>query len=126
MLRLCSASTLGYVEVSTPLRTGRVFKSSTCAASLSLRSKHAKTKSSCTFSLIMSADGIADKRYFQGLPSPSAAAIVAGMVWSGEEVFELAGKSVEELAFALTVLAGLLMVSNVRYHSFKGINFKEQ
>jgi len=70
--------------------------------------------------------GIADKRYFQGLPSPSAAAIVAGMVWSGEEVFELAGKSVEELAFALTVLAGLLMVSNVRYHSFKGINFKER
>ena len=70
--------------------------------------------------------GIADKRYFQGLPSPSAAAIVAGMVWSGEEVFELAGKSVEELAFVLTVLAGLLMVSNIRYHSFKGINFKER
>ncbi|NNF95605.1 MAG: CDP-diacylglycerol--serine O-phosphatidyltransferase [Halobacteria archaeon] len=70
--------------------------------------------------------GIADKRYFQGLPSPSAAAILAGMVWSGEEVFELAGKNVEELAFALTVLAGLLMVSNIRYHSFKGINFKER
>jgi CDP-diacylglycerol--serine O-phosphatidyltransferase len=70
--------------------------------------------------------GIADKRYFQGLPSPSAAAILAGMVWSGEEVFELAGKSVEEIAFVLTVVAGLLMVSNFRYHSFKGINFKER
>lgn len=70
--------------------------------------------------------GIADKRYFQGLPSPSAAAIVAGMVWSGEKVFELAGKSVEELAFVLTVFAGLLMVSNIRYHSFKGINLKER
>ena len=32
----------------------------------------------------------------------------------------------EEVAFVLTVLAGLLMVSNVRYHSFKGINFKER
>jgi CDP-diacylglycerol--serine O-phosphatidyltransferase len=70
--------------------------------------------------------GIADKRYFQGLPSPSAAAIVAGMVWSGEEVFDLAGKTVEEVAFVLTILAGLLMVSNIRYHSFKGINFKER
>lgn len=70
--------------------------------------------------------GIADKRYFQGLPSPSAAAIVAGMVWSGEEVFELAGKTVEEVAFVLTIVAGLLMVSNIRYHSFKGINFKER
>jgi CDP-diacylglycerol--serine O-phosphatidyltransferase len=70
--------------------------------------------------------GIADKRYFQGLPSPSAAAIVAGMVWSGEEVFELAGKSLEEVAFVLTIAAGLLMVSNIRYHSFKGINFRER
>ncbi len=70
--------------------------------------------------------GIADKRYFQGLPSPSAAAIVAGMVWSGEEVFDLAGKTVEEVAFVLTIMAGLLMVSNIRYHSFKGINFKER
>ena len=70
--------------------------------------------------------GIADKRYFQGLPSPSAAAIVAGMVWSGEEVFELAGKTVEEVAFVLTIMAGVLMVSNIRYHSFKGINFKER
>ncbi len=70
--------------------------------------------------------GIADKRYFQGLPSPSAAAIVAGMVWSGAEVFELAGKTMEEVAFLLTIVTGLLMVSNIRYHSFKGINFRER
>jgi CDP-diacylglycerol--serine O-phosphatidyltransferase len=70
--------------------------------------------------------GIADKRYFQGLPSPSAAAILAGMVWSGTEVFEIAGERIEEVAFVLTILTGLLMVSNIRYHSFKGINFRER
>ncbi len=69
--------------------------------------------------------GIADKRYFQGLASPSAAAIVSGMVWMGES-YGLAGKTVNTVAFALTILAGILMVSNIRYHSFKGFNLKEK
>jgi CDP-diacylglycerol--serine O-phosphatidyltransferase len=66
--------------------------------------------------------GIADKKYFQGLPSPSAAAIVAGSVWLGVDY----GFPVENVAWAaaiLTTLAGLLMVSNFRYHSFKEIDF---
>jgi len=65
--------------------------------------------------------GVADKRYFQGLPSPAAAALVAGCVWVGVEsgITEIATP-----ALILTVLAGLLMVSNVRYNSFKEPNLR--
>jgi CDP-diacylglycerol--serine O-phosphatidyltransferase len=66
--------------------------------------------------------GMADKRYFQGLPSPSAAAIVAGIVWLGGD-YGMQGDSVSWLAAILTTFAGLLMVSNFRYHSFKEIDF---
>ncbi len=66
---------------------------------------------------------VIDKRYFQGLPSPAAAALVAGMVWvlidngtSGEEV--------RWYAFALTLFAGITMVSSVRFYSFKDINLR--
>ena len=69
--------------------------------------------------------GIADKRYFQGLASPAAAAIVAGMVWVGHD-YDLEGKAMNLAAWTLTLLAGLLMVSNVRYHSFKGVNIKDK
>ena len=65
--------------------------------------------------------GSADKRYFQGLPSPAAAALLAGLVWFGEAngLRDDAAKLL--LAFPATVLAGALMVSNIRYHSFKQI-----
>ncbi len=66
--------------------------------------------------------GIADKKYFQGLPSPSAAAIVAGSVWFGGD-YGLSGDTLAWAAAILTTLAGLLMVSNFRYHSFKEIDF---
>jgi CDP-diacylglycerol---serine O-phosphatidyltransferase len=65
--------------------------------------------------------GTADKRYFQGLPSPAAAAIVAGGIWVGAD-FEILGASVSWLAAFLTAGAGLLMVSNFRFHSFKDLN----
>lgn len=68
--------------------------------------------------------GIEDKRYFQGLASPAAAALIAAMVWLGES-YELAGVSLALLvALPVTVLTGLLMVSNIRYHSFKQIDLK--
>ena len=67
--------------------------------------------------------GTADKRYFQGLPSPSAAAVMAGGVWVAEE-YGLDGSDVSFLACLLTIACGLLMVSNVRYNSFKEIDFK--
>lgn len=69
--------------------------------------------------------GIADKRYFQGLASPAAAAIVAGMVWVGND-YGLQGKAMNLTAWTLTLLAGLLMVSNVRYYSFKSVNIKDR
>lgn len=67
--------------------------------------------------------GIADKAYFQGLPSPAAAGIVAGMVWAGETLIP-PSQLVDKVAMGLTIWAGVLMVSNVRYFSFKTINWK--
>jgi len=67
--------------------------------------------------------GIIDKRYFQGLASPAAAAVVVGFVWWGYD----AGWPVEDvswIAAALTATVGLLMVSNVRYNSFKDQDLK--
>ncbi|MBK1650291.1 CDP-diacylglycerol--serine O-phosphatidyltransferase [Rhabdochromatium marinum] len=65
--------------------------------------------------------GVSDRRYFQGLPSPAAAAILAGGVWIGTDN-ALAGGYLSWLAVAMTAGAGLLMVSNFRYHSFKELD----
>ena len=67
--------------------------------------------------------GRADKRYFQGLASPAAAAVVAGMVWVGQDYFS-EGNQVDYLALVVTIFVGLLMVSNVRYRSFKDLDLK--
>ncbi|WP_127477794.1 CDP-diacylglycerol--serine O-phosphatidyltransferase [Sulfurivermis fontis] len=66
---------------------------------------------------------VADKRFFQGLASPSAAAIVAGLVWVSHDL-GLEGETMRWVAFVLTLAAGLLMVSNIRYHSFKGLDLR--
>ncbi len=67
--------------------------------------------------------GIADKRWFQGLPSPAAAAIIAGAVWIGTDN-GIGGASVSLLMALLTACGGLLMVSNFRYHSFKVLDLQ--
>jgi CDP-diacylglycerol--serine O-phosphatidyltransferase len=67
--------------------------------------------------------GSADKRYFQGLAIPSAAAIVSGFVWVGSK-YEIDANSVSYFAAVLTIAAGLLMVSNFRYHSFKDVDWR--
>lgn len=67
--------------------------------------------------------GSADKRYFQGLAIPSAAAIVAGMVWVGAK-YEISPDAVGWLVALFTVACGLLMVSNFRYHSFKDVDWR--
>jgi len=67
---------------------------------------------------------VADKRWFTGLPSPSAAALVAGFVW----VIDDLGYDPEPLrwwAWLVTVFAGLTMVSNFKYWSFKAFNLKK-
>lgn len=72
-----------------------------------------------------------DKRYFQGLPSPAAAALLAGLVWvsysngvTGTEVF-FGWIHMKWLAWAVTVAAGLTMVSNLRYFSGKDFNLRK-
>ncbi len=68
--------------------------------------------------------GIQDKRYFQGLASPAAAAVIAGMVWLGDD-HGLSDDSMTVIfTLPVTVIIGILMVSNVRYHSFKQIDLK--
>jgi CDP-diacylglycerol--serine O-phosphatidyltransferase len=69
--------------------------------------------------------GIADKRYFQGLPSPAAAALLAGMV-STKELIGATSYDTYLIYFGWIILvgAGVLMVSNIRYYSFKEINLK--
>src|SRR5690606_29919188 len=66
--------------------------------------------------------GSADKRYFVGLPSPSAAAVVAGTVWSLHVLDQSPVMAI--LAALVVATAGILMVSNVRYHSFKDLDLK--
>lgn len=67
--------------------------------------------------------GVVDKRYFIGLPSPSAAALIAGLVWVGAD-YGMPGEDIPLLTFPLTVLTGLLMVSNVRFKSFKDLDLR--
>jgi CDP-diacylglycerol---serine O-phosphatidyltransferase len=66
---------------------------------------------------------VADKRYFQGLPSPAAAALVAGFVWVIDD-FGVDPEKVRWAALAVTVFAGLTMVSNFKFYSFKTINLR--
>lgn len=69
----------------------------------------------------------ADKRFFQGLPSPPAAAILAGFVWISEAYgFGLNEGAFRVLCLILTIMTGLLMVSNFPYYSFKDIDIKNR
>ena len=67
---------------------------------------------------------VADKRFFQGLPSPAAACLVAGMVWAFNE-YQIRGAEVKWLAWVLTMFAGLTMVSNLKFYSGKDINLRK-
>lgn len=67
--------------------------------------------------------GVADKRYFQGLPSPAAAALLAGLIWMVESN-QMFDDYLPVFALFLTICAGLMMVSNIRFHSFKELNLK--
>lgn len=60
-----------------------------------------------------------DKRWFIGLASPAAAGLMASFVWTCSDM-HLSGAALRHYALAVTVVAALLMVSRVRYTSFKG------
>ena len=64
-----------------------------------------------------------DKNYFQGLPCTMAAPVVAGMVWLGG-FYNVTGIIVAIPAAIITLILAVLMVSHVRYYSFKKIDFK--
>lgn len=67
--------------------------------------------------------GKADKRYFQGLPIPAGASVIASMVWLAEE-YDLPGGELSIAVAVVTVVTALLMVSIIRYHSFKQLDLR--
>lgn len=76
---------------------------------------------------------VVDKRYFQGLPSPAAASLVLGFIWlmtelgvqPGEDAEFLTWKQLTWLMFIFTLYAGLTMVTNVPFYSFKDVQVKK-
>jgi CDP-diacylglycerol--serine O-phosphatidyltransferase len=66
-----------------------------------------------------------DKKHFIGLPSPSAAGIMVGMIWMLNDL-DVSGKAIQIPALIMTISAGLLMVSNVKYNSFKDFDVKSK
>jgi CDP-diacylglycerol--serine O-phosphatidyltransferase len=67
--------------------------------------------------------GVVDSRYFQGLASPAAAGVIASLVWVGSE-YQIDGQEFGFIIGVITIIAGLLMVSNFRYNSFKDVDWK--
>jgi len=66
--------------------------------------------------------GTIEKRYFQGLASPAGAALVAGLVWFVEDYQLGTGFAMAPVSLVVTVASAALMVSNIRYHSFKDLD----
>ena len=73
--------------------------------------------------------GSADKRYFQGFPSPAAAGVIVTMIWLKIWTYAFFDSDVISIGYYLgagiTIVCGLLMVSNVRYYSFKELDSKK-
>ncbi len=67
---------------------------------------------------------VADKKYFQGLPSPAAAAAVAGTIWFFESYALKSPATATPVLFVITIATALLMVSNIRYYSFKELDLR--
>lgn len=67
---------------------------------------------------------VVDKRYFQGLPSPAAAALVTGFIWIMTDA-DISGRAVAWPMFALALYSGLTMVTNVPFYSFKDVQMKK-
>jgi len=72
--------------------------------------------------------GVVDKRYFQGLPSPSGAAVLCGFVWVLVDFgIDPEGAAwLAPLTWAVAVFAGVTMVSNVPFWSFKEVNWRKR
>lgn len=71
--------------------------------------------------------GIADKRFFQGLSCTASAGIVAGLVWVGNLYnMNMTGNVISIISATVLILCALLMVSKIRYHSFKDFNLQDR
>ena len=72
--------------------------------------------------------GVVDKRFFQGLPSPSGAAVLTGLVWVMTDFGFLPEESawLTGVTWVVAVFAGVTMVSNVPFYSFKEVNWKRR
>ncbi len=68
---------------------------------------------------------VVDKRYFQGIPSPAAAALVAGLVWVFDDLGIDRELWLSIIAWVVTMYAGITMVTNVPFYSFKEFNLKK-
>lgn len=66
---------------------------------------------------------ITDKKFFIGLSCTAAAGVVAGMIWLGTEL-EISGRAISLIVAVILIGLGVLMVSNLRYYSFKEVDFK--
>lgn len=66
---------------------------------------------------------VQDKKYFQGLPCPSAAGLVAGMIWVAHD-YGVPGQELWVIAAVVTLITGALMVSSIGYYSFKELDLK--
>jgi len=69
--------------------------------------------------------GNTDKRFFQGLASPSAAVVMVGMVWFTRDL-GIAGRELVIVALGVTVAAGILMVTSLPYYSFKDLGSRRR
>src|SRR5258706_9272270 len=69
--------------------------------------------------------GVVDKRYFQGLPSPSGAAVLCGFIWALAELGFDPGENMwlGPLTWVMAVFSGVTMVSNVAFLSFKEVKW---
>ena len=69
---------------------------------------------------------VVDKRFFQGLPSPAAAALVVGVVmFMSDSDVNIDARQVDWISWTITLFAGLTMVSNIPFYSFKDVNFRK-
>ena len=71
--------------------------------------------------------GVVDKRYFIGVASPLAAIIIISLVWVGldfPEIFDIPERGIQAISAAVIVSVGLLMISNIKYYSFKTVDRK--
>ena len=69
---------------------------------------------------------IVDKRFFQGLPSPAAAALVAGFIWVADDFGIVRVDWIRYISFVITLFAGVTMVVSIPFYSFKDFNMRKR